>query len=380
MDTCADLLRRMVDDLDASGDISPDWREAFLAVPRHRFIPDTVWLRDSGITDIHDLVALRRSDDPDRWLALAYADDSVVTQVDDGAPAGPDGTGRAVSSSASQPRVVALMLAAAGIKDGMTVCEIGTGTGYNAALLVQRLGSDKVTTIEVDPAIAAQAREALRRTGHSPTVVLGDGEFGYPLNAPYDRVLATCAVHDVPYAWVAQTRPGGNIVTPWGTPYHNGGLLSLTVHQDGTAHGRLVGTVAFMWLRAQRLPRTSVGESVYDEAHARVGRTDLQPIRVIGNHDAATAIGIRVPLCKYLCSPASDGSGEFTLWLLDQTSRSWASVDYVPDDSTYEVNQIGPRNLWNEVEDAYRWWCRAGRPSAEQWNFTITPCGQSISL
>ena len=272
------------------------------------------------------------------------------------------------------------MLAAADIREGMTVCEIGTGTGYNAALLAQRLGSGNVTTIEVDPAIVAHARDALCRVGHSPTVVLGDGAAGYPPNAPYDRVLATCAVYDVPYPWVEQTRPGGRIVTPWGTPYHNGGLLSLTVQRDGTASGGLVDTAAFMWLRAQRLPRISVRESVYDEADARVTYTDLNPMTVIGDHDAATAIGIRVPRCKHLHSPASDDSGEFTLWLLDQTSRSWASVDYSPGGRAYEVNQIGPRSLWNEVENAYHWWGRLGRPSAGQWIFTITPRGQTIAL
>lgn len=380
MDAVAEPLRRMVDELVATGCLPGEWRDTFLAVPRHQFIPDTIWLRDSNIASVHDLVPLRRAAEPGRWLTIAYADDAVITQVDDGDPTGPDGAGRAVSSSASQPTVVALMLAAAGIDDGTRICEIGTGTGYNAALLAQRLGSDRVTTIEVDPAVAEHARAALHRAGYSPTLVVGDGALGHPPNAPYDRFLATCAVQDVPYAWVEQTRPGGRIVTPWGTAYHNGGLLALTVHEDGVARGGLVGAAAFMWLRSQRLPRVSVSESVYAESRARISHTCLHPAHVVSDHDAATAIGIRVPRCKYLYSPASDDSGEFTLWLIDQVSRSWASIDYVPVGDHYEVNQLGPRNLWDEVEEGYRWWQRAGGPAFDQWQFTVTARGQLISL
>jgi protein-L-isoaspartate(D-aspartate) O-methyltransferase len=344
------------------------------------FIPATVWIRDSSIPGDYDLLPVHRFTEPQRWLTLAYSDDSVITQVDDGISSRPDQRGRAVSSSASQPRVVAMMLDATQLAGGMTICEIGTGTGYNAALLSERLGADSVTTIEVDPAIAHQAHQALQKAGYHPTTVIGDGAHGYPQNAPYDRILATCAVHHIPYPWVAQTRPGGRIITPWGTPYHNGGLLALTVDNDGTAHGRLIGAAAFMWLRAQRIPRTSIRESVYNEHKARISRTALYPAHVINDHDAATTIGLRVPCCKAIYSSASDGSGEFTLWLIDQNSRSWASVDYTPEVSTYEVNQLGLRNLWDEVEAAYSWWHEHGQPSGSDWQFTISPIGQRVKI
>jgi protein-L-isoaspartate O-methyltransferase len=270
-------LRSLVRAVEETQPLAPEWRAAFLATQRHPFIPDTVWLRDPDATTVHDLVPLHRAAAPDRWLELAYADDSIVTQVDDGRATGPDGAGYAVSSSASQPSVVAMMLAAAGFEDGMTVCEIGTGTGYNAALLGCRLGDRNVTTIEIDPELASRARNALGRAGHQIAVVTGDGALGHPPRAPYDRVLATCAVHRVPYRWVAQSSPGGRIVTPWGTSYFNGGLLSLSVDSDGTAHGRLTDTAAFMWIRDQRLPRVTVGECVHHEEDATTTYTDLHP-------------------------------------------------------------------------------------------------------
>ncbi len=372
----------MVDELTASGNLSQEWRNAFLVVPRHQFIPDIVWRQDRQVEGYHDLVPMRRSDNGDAWLGLAYARDAVLTQVDDGNPTGVGMAGRQATSSASGPDIVAFMLAALDAQPGMTVCEIGTGTGYNAALLAARLGAQNITTIETDPQLAASARQALTDTGYGAvTVVTGDGAAGYSPRAPYDRVIATCAVREVPYPWIAQTRPAGQVLTPWGTVYLNGVLLSLTVGEDGTARGGIVGNVAFMWLRDQRIPpRTSVHECVHDQDNAVVSYTEIHPYHVAGDPGACFTIGLRVPMCKKVYCPAKDGSGEYTVWFLDQVSRSWASIDYSPDADQYEVNQWGPRRLWDEVATAYRWWVDAGSPKAEQWTFTVTPAGQRVEL
>lgn len=95
---------------------------------------------------------LRRDDDPDRWWEAAYAPAAVVTQVDDGHPAEPGRRSRYVTSSASRPDVVALMLDALDAEPGMRVLE--TGTGYKAALLAHRLGAGNVTSVEIDPEVA----------------------------------------------------------------------------------------------------------------------------------------------------------------------------------------------------------------------------------
>jgi protein-L-isoaspartate(D-aspartate) O-methyltransferase len=98
----------------------------------------------------------------------------------------------------------------------MRVLEIGTGTGYNAALLAHRLGSAAVTSVEIDPDLAEQARRALTTSGYLLGVTTADGARGYPPHAPYDRIMSTAAVHQVPYPWIAQTRPGGKILTSSG--------------------------------------------------------------------------------------------------------------------------------------------------------------------
>lgn len=372
-------LQRLVRGLEDNGALSPEWRSAFRSVPRHLFVPDTVWRRDPEIDGMADLVPLTRTDEPETWLDLAYRDDSVITQVDDGEPTGPAGAGRTISSSTSRPSVMAMMLDALRIEPGMTVCEIGTGTGYNAALMARRLGGDAVTSIEIDTRVAAHARAALDRIGSTVTTVVGDGTRGHLPNAPYDRVISTCAVTEVPVAWVAQTRPGGRIVTPWGTPFHNGGLLALDV-DDAGGHGRLIGSAAFMWERGQRSARTRVRDVWREHDEARPGRTALHPAHVVHDHDAALVVGLRVPRCKHLYSAAQDGSGESTLWLLDQHSRSWASVDHSPDDADCEVAQFGTRSLWDEVEEAHRWWIAAGRPAARDWVVEVTADGQRVRV
>ena len=95
------LRQAMVDRLAASGALASSWRAAFLAVPRHWFIPDLVWREEEEGPQY--LLPQRRADDPDGWLARAYADVSVVTQVDDGNPVGPGLAGRLITSSASMP-------------------------------------------------------------------------------------------------------------------------------------------------------------------------------------------------------------------------------------------------------------------------------------
>jgi protein-L-isoaspartate O-methyltransferase len=231
------LRHRMVEALAERGELDERWRAALTEVPRHVFIPEVVWRQDRDAEGDCDLVPLRRADDPGLWLELAYANASVTTQVDDGVPAG-EGCGFEVSSSASMPAVVAQMLGALDAEPGMRVLEIGTGTGYNAALLAHRLGAERVVSVEVDPAVAEHARRALDHVGFGAVpVVTGDGTNGYEPGAPYDRVLATVAVTQVPPAWVAQTRPGGLVITPWGNPFYSGGLLALTVDGGGTATG-----------------------------------------------------------------------------------------------------------------------------------------------
>ena len=387
-----ELRRRMVDAVLADEFVAEwraavlPWRPALLAVSRHEFLPGTVWVEnDDGASPA--FVPLHREQDPGRWLRLAYAaDDGVATQVDDGRPTGPGVGGSLPSSSASGPIIVAVMLAALDAHDGHRVLEVGTGTGYNAALLAHRLGARQVTSIEVDPVIATHARKALSDAGlGAVTVVTGDGALGYPPGAPYDRLIVTAACNQVPYAWVEQTRPGGRIVVPWADTYA-GGLLVLTVAEDGTASGRIVAESNFMWLREQRETRGAVkptmSNGVGDPERVEERVTTLHPSHVTRPHGARVAIGQRVPGCQWRYYPWEPDDPVGVLWLVDPWG-SWAKLTHTSpdaDEDEFPVLQSGPRRLWDEVEAACRWWLEAGSPGADRWLFTVTPEGQRVEL
>lgn len=361
-------LRSLVEELTEGGELTAAWRASFLAVPRHRFIPDTIWCpADRGLTP------LRRDEDPQEWLDRVYDREAVVIQVDDGNPE--NDRGRHITSSASHPGVVAVMLAALDAAPGMSVLEIGTGSGYNAALLAARLGAQHITTIEVDPQLAAHARAALTATGFDQvSVVTGDGVRGHPARAPYDRIISTAAATTVPYAWVAQTRPGGLVLTPWANAYYPGGLLSLTVTDDGTATGGIIADVSFMWLRDQRPPPTY--SASIDTSLGTPSRTQLHAHDVAGIPGAALAISLKVTDCTLIHQPTGHHAG--MLWFLDPHSESWATLTYSADTNTSKVRQAGPRQLWDEIETAHQSWINTGQPDLHAWQFTITPHGQKI--
>jgi protein-L-isoaspartate(D-aspartate) O-methyltransferase len=236
---------------------------AFEAVPREPFIPELVWVRRvDGWA-----VPLRRKDDPDRWRALVHSDDAITTQIDDGAA----DKGIWPTSSCSAPHVVRQMLELLDLEPGHRVMEIGTGTGWNAALMAEIVGPENVTTIEIDPAVAEQARANLAEVGCPVQVITGDGEAGSPADGPFDRVIATAAAAELPHAWVQQTRPGGLILVPWAPTFHpDGPFARLTVSAAGLAEGRFVAPSWFMPLRGQRISQPV--RNSYRERWADAGR------------------------------------------------------------------------------------------------------------
>ncbi len=358
--------------LTREGSLTSDWWGAFWRVPRHAFIPDRVW-RDEGAR----LVPLIRAEDPEGWWAEVYANDAVITQADDGLEPVQGAVGEHPSSSATMPSIVLRMLNELDVRDGHRVLEIGTGTGYNAALLSARLGENNVTTVEVDAEVAKQATAALQAAGWQPTVVIGDGAEGYPPNAPYDRLIATCAVEWVPYTWVEQSQSGGIIVTPWSTSLCNNALARLITRRDGTASGHFVDAVAFMRLRSQRPLRGDVDRYVGHEDQAQRGSTNMDLWDMFNDEHSEFAIGAQVPGCQYTVI-LDDDTNEFTIWFVD--GHSWASVDAEPTADSYPVHQYGPRRLWDEVEAAYHRWIAWGRPERERFGLTVTPDAQWVWL
>lgn len=169
--------RRMVDrQLKRRGICDPRVLEAMSAVPRHLFVTAT-------------------------FRPAAYADSAL-----------PIGQGQTIS----QPYIVALMLEVAQIEPGDKVLEIGTGSGYSAAVASQI--ADEVYTIERHGELADRARERLRELGyHNIHVIHSDGSEGWAEEAPYDVILVTAAAPDLPQPLLNQLADGGRLVAPVGT-------------------------------------------------------------------------------------------------------------------------------------------------------------------
>ncbi|MGC0312332.1 protein-L-isoaspartate O-methyltransferase [Kitasatospora acidiphila] len=358
---------QLLDELSQSGHLGEEWRGAFERAPRSAFIPDRVWVRATGSPNGH--LRLDRAADPERWEGMANTNSVVVTQLDDGIEDGPG----VATSSASLPSLVATMLRQLDISPGDKVLDIGTGTGWTAGLLAARLGGDSVTTVEVDQAIAAQAQFALNAQALFPTAVVADGLAGWDKSAPYDAIHSTAAVHQVPPAWVAQTRPGGTIVTPWGTMYANAGLLRLEVGEPGEpSHGRFVENVNFMWMRAQRPHRVTRPEGAPEYR----GPSEMDPDLAIENVHAAFGIGLRLPGVRYAHTwDEEDPAGTARMQLSDGAG-SWASIRYARWEEPDTVYQIGPRRLWDEVESARLWWTERGMPELTRFGVTVRADGQ----
>ena len=178
---------------------------AMRRVPRHRFVP--LWSR-----------------------AAAYGNHPLAI-----------GHGQTIS----QPYIVALMTDLLDLTFGDAVLEIGTGCGYQTAVLAELAA--RVCTIEVVPALLVGAKKTLAALGYTNIDArVGDGYAGWPEPAAFDAIIVTAAAPEVPDSLLAQLGPGGRMVIPVGEPGYTQDLLRLQRQEDGEVAGRPVLPVAFV--------------------------------------------------------------------------------------------------------------------------------------
>ncbi len=186
-----------------------------------------------GVKDTKVLAAMksvpRHEFVPDRYLSQAYADHPI-----------PIGYGQTIS----QPYIVALMTEALQLEEGDRVLEIGTGSGYQAAVLAEL--ETQVFTIEIIPELAAEAEERLKELGYSNIEVLNaDGYFGWEEHAPFDAVIVTAAPDHLPLPLIQQMAEGGRLVIPIG-PIGAVQTLWLFEYLEGELMVTNLGAVSFV--------------------------------------------------------------------------------------------------------------------------------------
>jgi protein-L-isoaspartate(D-aspartate) O-methyltransferase len=177
------LNQALVDELKNKGIIQTmSVESAFQAVLRHIFLPNIP-------------------------LEQVYSDRAISAKQNE--------AGQWISSS-SQPTIMAIMLEQLDLQPGHKVLEIGTGPGYNAALMAHIVGeTGKVVTVEIDEDLTEAAREHLASAGFDQVqVVCADGGYGYPDAAPFDRIILTVGAPDITPAWWKQMKPEGRLVLP----------------------------------------------------------------------------------------------------------------------------------------------------------------------
>jgi protein-L-isoaspartate(D-aspartate) O-methyltransferase len=151
----------------------------------------------------------------------------------------------------SQPYIVALMTDLARVEPGHKVLEVGTGSGYQAAVMAALDAA--VYTIEIVEPLARQAGPRLKALGYANVQVRhADGYHGWPEHAPYDAILVTAAASHVPPPLVRQLKPGGRMVIPVGAPFMVQQLMLVEKRTDGTVATRQILPVKFVPLTGQR--------------------------------------------------------------------------------------------------------------------------------
>ena len=195
----------------ARGVKDPRVLKAMQSVPRHLFIPE----------------GLRQH---------SYEDTPV-----------PIGSGQTIS----QPYIVAFMTELLDLDKNDTVLEVGTGSGYQAAVLAEIV--KQVFTIEINEKLGLEAEERLKEMGYTNIDVrIGDGYNGLPDEAPFDAIIVTAAPTHIPQPLVDQLRPGGRMVIPVGPSYETQSLVLITKKEDGEILRETITLVRFVPLLREK--------------------------------------------------------------------------------------------------------------------------------
>jgi protein-L-isoaspartate(D-aspartate) O-methyltransferase len=362
----------LVDTLKSEGKLSsPLVEAAFKEVPRHPFIDHFYLLERKDRTMQWQKVQSSTVQNTDAWLRAVYANQPVVTAFDEY---------NTPTSSSSSPDAMALMLEASELGPGLRVLEIGTGTGYNAALLAHIVGDPyNIFTVEIDAALARHAQRILNQVaGEGITVYAGDGLRGYAPGAPFDRIIATGSYHKVPLDWLDQLQPGGILVM--NLRGHLGACAFLKIVKTGpgrTAHGIFLAGSDFMELHdahaqsyrvtdlvAQYLGRPTLTQQLFTN-------TEFDP-SLLWDHRLEFLLQLSFPE-MYFTSVYVD---PMCPCLIDTASETMLVFRPEERQNEWLVEIKGQEQLWGKVMQAYWWWIETGGAEIDLYRLEIDETGK----
>jgi protein-L-isoaspartate(D-aspartate) O-methyltransferase len=357
------LAQNLVDALKARGYLSaPHLEAAFANVPRHLFLP--------GVAE-----------------SRAYSDVAISLDYD---------LSGEVLCSAPIPGMIARLLEQARLAAGQNLLEIGTGTGYTAALLHHIVGdTGRVTTLEIERQIARRAQDHLQRAVVSDVAVVNeDGAFGYAPRAAYDRIVSSVGIWDMPLAWVRQLKPQGLITAP---VWLDGLQVSaaFTLQPDGSLYSEDVSPSAFVYIRgaaAGPRVRKRIGSTALTLIADDVDQIDSAALYVLlSADDEASRLSAALNSCDYwygflpYMMLHEDKNAIFALYDITHGSKAYgmegegfalftpASACFVPYYGLGFVQNFAGADAYLQVEAYLDAWQRAGHPGIDRLRLRLIP-------
>ena len=369
-DLAARLRQQLVETLRQSGVLrSPALQDAFLSVAREVFVP---YFYEPETTS-HDMTwKLVNANEAGRedYLTRVYRNETLVTNIDE--------HGWPVSSS-SLPAVMARMLEALDVQPGQRILEIGTGSGYNAALLAQLVGSSgQVITIERDATLAAMAASALaQEIGPTVTIVVGDGVEGWSPLASYDRIIATASVSTLPMAWILQLRPGGRLVMDLQGTLASGFLVVEKTREGKVSGSFLPEPLHFMPLQTERVTLPSVQKT-------QLLRQPCQETFVLDHHaifpDILFDLTFRwflqwyLPGCQistYTQEQHDTASVMHGMVVRDAMHNALLRFHKRQEEAGWQGKVYGAIPLWQQLQHAYEVFTQLGEPPVQSYQLVV---------
>lgn len=367
---CLQLVQRL---REQGCEVSETVWQAFANVPRHAFV--SYYYQPVATRAGREWRRMDEASDP-QWDEHIYSPTSLTTRLDrDGLP----------MSSSSNPAIMAPMLDYLEVERGQRVLEIGTGTGYNAALLTYLVGDPGlITTIDIDEGIIAEARTSLKRAvGPGMTVVAGDGAQGYTTRAPFDRIIATASVPCVPEAWYQQLAPGGVLVcTLQPLLAACGGLLKAVKDPETLQlRGQITRIASFLPVhQGERHHRHTISlesralASFPLESH----QLDVTLPALFQNYDFHFFLYQALPHFNVI--QAQDAAGP--RFIISTEPEREGYVVLAASEDGYRVELHGPDSYaqWNQLVQVYTLFRASGKPRLIDYHFEMDQSGQRLSF